>query len=142
LIARTGVEDGLSAAISFEGLASESLPLETADIISQDVDVVRVSLSAAVQFIASLEARENSLLPKPEDGLPLDQSLCPYSPNQCGEKGYRCLSPEVWADAIMAAAEKHGYDNIFEAWQSIRRVKADLAGEGFCDLERMPFANH
>jgi hypothetical protein len=142
LIARTGVEDGLSAAISFNGLASESLPLETADIISQDVDVVRVSLSAAVQFIASLEARENSLLPKPEDGSPLDQSLCPYSPNQCGEEGYRCLSPELWADTIMAAAEKHGYDNIFEAWQSIRRVKADLAGEGFCDLEHMPFANH
>jgi hypothetical protein len=141
LLARTGVEEGLTAAISLEGLKSEFLLLETADIITQDVDVVRVSLAAAVQFIAGLEARENSAIPKTEDEPLLDESICPFSPDECGEKSYRCLSPVAWADSIMAAAEKHGYDNVLEAGTSIRRVKENLAGEGFCDLEHMPFGN-
>jgi hypothetical protein len=134
LIACTGVEEGLSEAISFEGL--ESWPLEEADVIARGANVVRVSLAAAVQFICGLEAREEAAFPKPDGPFPLDQRLCPYIEHR------PCFSPEVWADAIMAEAEKQGYDNIYEAWQSIRRVKADLVGEGFCELEHMPLENH
>jgi hypothetical protein len=141
LIARTGVEEGLSAPISFKSLKSQSLPLERSDVINQDIDIVRVSLAAAVQFIVSLEVRENLASPKTKNELPLDTSLCPYPPKGFEENDQVCHSPKAWADALMVAAEKHGYDNIPETWESIRRVQAGLIGEGFCEFKPPPFGN-
>jgi hypothetical protein len=142
LIARTGAEEGLSAPISLESLKSQSLPFERSDVITQDVDVIRVSLAVAVQFIVSLEVREELAIPKSKDELPLDTSLCPYPPPKgFEENGQVCYSPEAWADALIVAAEKHGYDNIPETWESIRRVQAGLIGEGFCEFKPLPFGN-
>ncbi|KAF2187981.1 hypothetical protein K469DRAFT_704263 [Zopfia rhizophila CBS 207.26] len=141
LIARTGTEEGLSAPISLEGLKSQSLPLERSDIITQEVDVVRVSLAAAVQFIVSLEVREDLAIPKTKDKLPLDTSLCPFPPPKGFEENNQvCHSPEAWADALMVAAEKYGYDNIPDTWASVRRVQAGLIREGFCELKLLPLA--
>jgi hypothetical protein len=142
LIARTGAEEALSAPISLESLKSQSLPFERSDVITQDVDVIRVSLAVAVQFIVSLEVREELAIPKSKDELPLDTSLCPYPPPKgFEENGQVCNSPEAWADALIVAAEKHGYDNIPETWESIRRVQAGLIGEGFCEFKPLPFGN-
>jgi len=140
LIARTGAEKGLNAPISFESLRSQSLPLERSDVITQDVDVVRVSLAGAVQFIVSLEMREELAILHSKDELPLDTSLCPSAPRGFEENGQVRYSPEAWADALMVAAEKHGYDNIPETWESSRRrVQAGLIGEGFCEFKHLPF---
>jgi hypothetical protein len=141
LIARTGVEEGLSAPISFESLKSQSLPLERSDVITQDVDVVRVSLAAAVQFIVSLEVREDLAGPKMKDGPPLDPRLCPSHPNRFEGDAQVRHSPETWADAVMEEAERHGYDNIFEAWCSIRRVKSGLIEEDFYEFTHMSFGH-
>ena len=135
------MEEGLSAPISFKSLKSQSLPLERSDVITQDIDVVRVSLAAAVQFIVSLEVREDLASLKMKNELPLDTSLCPYPPKGFEENDQVCHSPEAWADALMVAAAKHGYDNIPETWESIRRVQAGLIGEGFCEFKPPPFGN-
>ena len=59
LIARTGVEAGLSAPISFESLQIESLPLERPDVDGEpNINVIRTSLATAVRFIIGLEHRE------------------------------------------------------------------------------------
>jgi hypothetical protein len=142
LIARTGAEEGLSVPISFESLKSQSLPLKRSDVIAQDIDVVRVSLATAVQFIVSLEVREKLAIPETKDESPLDTSLCPYPPPKGFEENDQvCYSPEAWADALMVAAERHGYNNIPETWESVRRVQAGLIGEGFCEFKPLPFGN-
>lgn len=143
LVARTGAEDGLSAPISFESLKSQSLHLDRSDAIPQNVDAVRVSLAAAVQFIVGLEVREDLAIPKTEKEPLLDPFLCPYLPRKVFEENPQvCRCPEAWADALMVAAEKHGYDNIFETWVSIRRVQAGLVGEAFYEFEPQPFGRH
>jgi hypothetical protein len=142
LIARTGAEEGLSVPISFESLKSQSLPLKRSDVIAQDVDVVRVSLATAVQFMVSLEIKEKLAIPETKDEFPLDTSLCPYPPPKGFEENDQvCYSPEAWADALMVAAERHGYNNIPETWESVRRVQAGLIGEGFCEFKPLPFGN-
>ena len=106
MIARTATEEGLSAPISFESLKSQSLPLERSDVITQDVDVVKVSLVAALQFIVSLDVREDLAILKTKDELPLDTSLCPYPPPKRFEENDQVSqSPEAWADALVVAAE-------------------------------------
>jgi len=138
LIARTGAEEGLSVPISFESLKSQSLPLKRSDVITQDVDVVRVSLAAAVQFIVSLEVREGLAILKTKA---LDTSLYPYPPSKGFEENDRvCYSPKAWADALMVVAERHGYNNIPETRESVRRVQAglmekDSASSNLCHLE-------
>jgi hypothetical protein len=140
LIARTGAEQGLSAPISFESLRSHSLPVQRCDVMP-DIDVVRVSLAVAVKFIADLEAREEVAFSQSKNEPFLDKSLHPSSPK--GFEGNRqvCCSPEAWADALIVAAEKHGYDNIYQTHQSIRRVQAALVGEEYYGWEHVPFGN-
>lgn len=140
LIARTGAEQGLSAPISFKSLRSHSLPLQRCDVMP-DIDVVRVSLTVAVKFIADLEAREEVAFSQSKNEPFLDKSLHPSSPK--GFEGNRrvCCSPEAWADALIVAAEKHGYDNIIQTYDSIRRVQAALVGEDFYGWEHVPFGN-
>lgn len=75
LIARMGAEQGLGAPISFESLKSQSLPLDRCDVLTQDVDVIRVFLAAAVQFIINLEVKENIASPKTNNELAIDISL-------------------------------------------------------------------
>lgn len=141
LLARTGVEDGLSAPISFESLRSQSLPLDRSDIITQDIDVVRVSLATAVRFVIDLEIRE-ALAGWKNEEPPRDSRLGPFG----GPKGFEYdkdirRSPETWADAYLAAAEVNGYDNDSATWESIRRVQASLVGEDFRPFEHWPWGN-
>ena len=138
-IMRTGLEEGLSAPISFESLKSQSLPLNRPDATMQGLDVIRVSLASAVHFIVDLEIRENDADPKSKskDEDTLDKSLDIYPP-----RGYEFQvshSPETWVDAVMAAAEEHGYGEIIDASYSIRRIEASKIGEDFCPFEYVPF---
>ena len=137
LIMRTGLEEGLSAPISFESLKSQSLSLKRPDVTMQGLDVIRVSLASAVHFIVNLEMRENHADPKSMDEDTLDKSLDTYPP-----KGYDIQvshSPETWVDAVMAAAEEHGYDNVLATWISIRRIEASKIGEDFGPFKYEPF---
>ncbi|KAI9738859.1 MAG: hypothetical protein M1834_008366 [Cirrosporium novae-zelandiae] len=125
LIARTGAEEGLNRL----------------DVIKKYMDIVRVSLAAAVRFIVSLEVREDLTSPKTENKPLLDTSLCPGAPKGF-EKNYQVRNnPETWVDANMTAAEEHGYDNILDTWASIRRAQAGLIGEGFREFGPTPSGN-
>ena len=53
----TGCNDGLSHAVEFDGIRSQSLPLERDDEIDS-AKIIRVSLKTAVHFIAEMQQRE------------------------------------------------------------------------------------
>lgn len=134
LVARTGVEKGLSAPISFESLKSQSLPLGRSDVSPKTFDVVRVPLATAMQFILDLEARE---------GIKVPQETRIFPPTPKGFQGndhiYHC--PEAWADACLKAAEEHGYDNVRQTYKSIRRVLARRAGQKYLEFSDLPLGN-
>ena len=144
LIARTGVEEGLSAPISFDSLRSSRLPLQRYDDITMpNVGVVRVTLAVAIEFIAGLEAREELAFPKLKNELSQDKWLNPSPPTESegGDHEVCRCSPEAWADAHIEAAEKHGYDSIYETRQSIRRVQARMVGQEYYELKHYPSQN-
>ena len=145
LIARTGVEEGLSTPISFDSLRSSRLPLQRYDDVTvPNVDVVRVTLAMAVEFIAGLEAREELAFPKSKNELSQEKWLNPSPPTKSegGDHEVCRCSPEAWADAHIEAAEKHGYDSIYKTRQSIRRVQAKTVGQEYDELKHYPFANN
>ncbi|MCJ1327867.1 hypothetical protein MMC10_004542 [Thelotrema lepadinum] len=113
LIARTGLEHGLSAPVSLESLRPKSLPVKRIDHMG-DIDLVGVPLNVAVQFIVDLEKRENLADP--------DRKDLEFHSNS--EK-----QAEAWADQTLAKAEAQGYDKVYETSTSVRRVKASLVGE-------------
>ena len=140
LIARTGVEAGLSAPISFGSLQIESLPLERPDVDGEpNIDIIRTSLATAVRFIIGLEQREKFASPENGKIFALDRSLNPDSLECLSTASNIRHNPEAWADAHIIAAEKHGYDHCLETWASIRRVQANLIGEVFSELRPTPF---
>ena len=140
LIARTGLEESLSAPISFESLKAQSFPLKRPDAATQGLDITRVSLASAVHFIFDLEMRENDGYLKSRDESTLEKSLdiC-RSPRACEDDSQVRHSPKTWVDAVIAAAEKHGYDDDFDTWRTIRRIDASKIGEDFCPFEHQPF---
>ncbi|KAL8725069.1 MAG: hypothetical protein Q9181_006554 [Wetmoreana brouardii] len=140
LIARTGVEEDLSAPVSFESLREQSLPVGTPYTIPPDIDVVRIPLAVAVQFIVELEKRESLAYPKTRTETSHDRFIDPIPPKEYEGNSEVCKSPELWVNATLAAAEKYGYDNVPETWESIRRVQAKLRGEDFRKLEHLPFS--
>lgn len=141
LLARTGAEEGLTAPISFASLRSQSYSLERSDVATNSVDVIRVSLAVAVKFIADLETRENLASTETKDHHHHDTHLDPHPPEGYEDNGQVCRDPETWTEAVLDAAEKHGYDNIPETWQSIRRVQANSIGQEFCQFEHQPLGN-
>ena len=81
--------------------------------------------------------RENNADPNSKDEDTPDKSLDINPP-----KGYNFRvshSPETWVDAVMAAAEEHGYDKILATRYSIRRIEASKIGEDFCLFKYEPF---
>lgn len=140
LIARTGLEENLSAPISFESLKAQSFPLERPDAATQGLDIIRVSLASAVHFIVGLEMRENDDYLKSRDESTLDKSLgMSRAPRGYEDDSQVCNSPKTWVDAVMAAAEKHGYDDDLNTRSTIRRIEASKIGEDFCPFEHQPF---
>lgn len=107
LIARTGVEEGRSAPVSFHSIRTLSHPLELSDTTVQGVHFVRVSLAVAVRFVADLETTENP----------------------ANAKMNVCDNPDDWANAVINAADEYGYRNVLEASHSIEGVQSYLNGE-------------
>ncbi|KAL9631021.1 MAG: hypothetical protein Q9164_006116 [Protoblastenia rupestris] len=141
LIVRTGLEAGLSAKISFDSLRAKSLPLDRSDMGGQPVlDIVRTSLTTAVRFILDLEKREIIAHPESAQDCAWDPSINPGSPIRAVDGSAR-HDPNTWADALIEAAEKYGYDDDPITRNSIRRVQAAMVGENFGELTPIPFGN-
>jgi len=140
LVARTGMERGLSAPISFQSLQGQTLPLERHDVIGDDIDVVRVSLETAVRFIVDLETREDSTNAN-DKVTSVDPGLV-WGPPIGFETNREILdNSDSWADAYLASAETVGYDTQSTTWESVRRVQAGLVGEIFRPFDHWPFCN-
>ena len=134
LVARTGQYKGLSAPISFRALREQSLPLGHFESEAKKgyVEVVRVSLAAAVQFITDLELREERAILKRSDNFSWDPRLrTPSVPKGFEGNPQVCKDPDAWAGTCIQAAEEHGYDNVRETWALIRRVPALKDKEDF-----------
>ncbi|KAL9011565.1 MAG: hypothetical protein Q9173_003601 [Seirophora scorigena] len=141
LMIRTGHDQQLSTPISFDSLRDRSFSLGNPDAVGRDEegDIIRVSIATVVKFITSLEKREaSSAKPFPTRGKkPINPTAGPFPPK--GLDRQVCYAPEVWADANLVAAEKHGCDKNLGTWQSVRRVLARREGEDLMQLEQIPF---
>ncbi|KAL9099972.1 MAG: hypothetical protein Q9163_004598 [Psora crenata] len=141
LIVRTGLEASLSAPISFDSLRAESLPLDRSDVDGHPmIDIVRTSLTTAVRFVLDLERREAIASPESVQDGALDPSLNP-GPHLRAVDGRAGRDPKTWADSLIEAAEKHGYDDDHTTRVSIRRVQAAMVGENYYELTPIPFGN-
>ncbi|KAL8906886.1 MAG: hypothetical protein Q9207_001741 [Kuettlingeria erythrocarpa] len=141
LLVRTGDDNRLRAPISFDSLKDQSLPLDRSDATGQEDNIVRVTLATAVKFITNLEEREASAQPDTHYRKPIDPSLCPRAPEGFEGDKQVCYDPETWADANLAAAERHGYDTDYDIGESVRRVLAGREGEDYLQFEHTPFRN-
>ncbi|KAI4102629.1 MAG: hypothetical protein L6R37_004284 [Teloschistes peruensis] len=129
IIACTGANTGLSALISLESLKKESFPLEASlpddDTALGGNEVTRVSLATAVQFITSLEKRENLANPnfRDEKGVILhDDRLDPSLPREYEGDPQDRHRADSWTDDVLILAEKYGYYNVFDTRHSLERV--------------------
>ena len=120
IIARTGVEEQLSAPVSFESLHDKALPLERVDYDGEaNIDVIRVPLPDAVRFVVDLEKREDAVtydeMAAPSIQRSLDMNCCKVLITD----GDVCDNRYNWADQHIIAAEKHGCqhcdDTIYKA---------------------------
>ena len=132
LMVRTGEESHLSAPIDFESIGADRLPLDKTNVAGRCIDCVRVSLATAVKFIANLQRREEAAFPNCRGYAAIDGLLCPAGVKGGAPEHY--LSADSWADRLVQEAEEKGYDNVFETWESVRRVKARKRGESFSEL--------
>ena len=138
LLARTGIEEDLTTSISFASLRSQSFPLARPDLATDSDDVIRVSLTAAVNFITKLEAKEDLSCAETKKYHHRETRLDPLPPEDFEGQKHVCNHPEAWANAVIASAENHGYDKISETWMSIRRIKASMVEQAFCQFEHQP----
>ena len=140
LIARTGIEAGLSSQISFNSLKGKTLPLERSDLgVHPNLQVVRTSLANGIRFFLDLERREYMACPQNVHACCSDRSLNPASPTWAGKREDASKDPDTWADALVEAGNMYGYDEDPSTWISIRRVQAAMMGENFAELVPSPF---
>ncbi|KAL8828241.1 MAG: hypothetical protein Q9170_006685 [Blastenia crenularia] len=142
LIVRTGNEQGLSAPISFESLETQLRPLKRNDIAGEGTEVIRVSLVVAIQFITSLERREESANSAARKRNRVDARYYPIPSEDLGENEEIIqYDPELWADANFVRAKKHGIRKYSAMETSVLRVLSRRAGEDFLGFEHVPL-NH
>lgn len=128
LLIRTGHEKDLSAPITFDDISADSLPLDRDDC--SGIDVIRVPLSTAVNFIAALQKREDLAFPK---NRMVDGDICPDY-----QYGNARLSIEDWVESVMRESREQGIDNVERTWEAVRKVEARRRGEIFERLELWP----
>ena len=117
LIMRTG--SSLGSEVSLDELDPHALPLDRAD--AETMDVRRVPLVVAVDFIVSLEARmKESMVQEYDDNLSI--LSVPRGMNR-NVKNH----PQTWVAAMMAA-RKLGNDVPFDVEQAIQRIEAFKSG--------------
>jgi hypothetical protein len=122
LAIRTGTEDQLSAPISFECLKADSFPLGRTDI-PENLEVVRVLLAVAIKVHRQFETREESA----DDRAAVKRhtragtAICPGNLPE-GAEVDACLAPKTFADALIAKADRCGYDHVQETREFIRQI--------------------
>ncbi|KAK4220326.1 hypothetical protein QBC37DRAFT_382009 [Rhypophila decipiens] len=91
---RTGVEEGLSAPITFDSLEGKIDPLSPS-YSSKDGDVVKVSLETAIDFVQTLEIREMAVYGPHPDGGKMPISTKVHMFDETTQKVYTVEGPRV-----------------------------------------------
>ncbi len=132
LMVRTGDESHLSAPIGFESIKADCLPLARTDVSGSGIDLVRVSLAIAADFIANLQWREEAAFPNSIDPSAIEGYLCLEGLK--GGASDHCLSADTWANHFIQEAQEKGYDNVYQTREAVRQVKARKRGESLYEL--------
>jgi hypothetical protein len=123
--------------VTLDSLKPFALPIERVD--ATGLDVLRVPLDIAINFITELEARIDER--KEPSGRTLDTSLCVHS-TPPGYNRDPTHDPSKWAQTMRAEALKIGFKKLGDTAFSAVRVHAHLSGQtSTCDLGHVPF-NH
>ncbi|KAI0377175.1 hypothetical protein F5Y04DRAFT_285120 [Hypomontagnella monticulosa] len=131
LLLRTGDEAHLSSPISFQTLydSGKALPVNRPDCEDEGMNVVRVKIDTALEFLFDLIRREREMIPSV--GLVADMEDRQHS-EVC----------EKWIDSVMERAGRVGLDTNGFTWVAIRRAKAALNGEAFDRDQTNPIWDH
>lgn len=120
LLVLAGDNAGLSRRVTFDRLRTQALPLARSDYRPGDdgVDVIRVSLAAAVRFIADLE-REKEAASRETQSSAVELSLCP----KVGGWGPPIASADKWINEVMRQAADKGKENVSEIRHAMQRIE-------------------
>ncbi|KAI1197131.1 hypothetical protein F5X97DRAFT_334244 [Nemania serpens] len=129
LLVKTGDDAHLSSPISFQSLfdSGKAFPAQRPDC--DDIDVVRVRIDAALEFVLDLICREREAIPYVGLAAETDDR---YHSDAC----------EKWVEGVMTHAGEVGIDMNGFTWQAVRRAKAKLNGEAFDQDEVSPLWDH
>jgi len=121
--------------VSLDPLKPFALPIERAD--ATGLDILRVPLDIAVNFVPELEGRIDER--RETSGRTLDTSLCRHQ-IPVGYNRDITYDSNIWAQTIRAEAWKIGFKKLWDTKFAAVRVHAYLSGQDSnCELEHVPF---
>ncbi|KAI1213778.1 uncharacterized protein F4807DRAFT_456326 [Annulohypoxylon truncatum] len=131
LLFRTGDDAHLSSPVSFQSLydSGKALPVNRPDYDDDGLNVIRVQIDTALEFVFDLIQREREAVPSV--GLAAEKENRQHS-EVC----------EKWVDGVMEHAGRVGIDTNGFTWEAVRRAKAALNGEAFDAFQVDPPWNH
>ncbi|KAI1735849.1 hypothetical protein F4680DRAFT_294604 [Xylaria scruposa] len=135
LLFKTGDDAHLSSPVSFQPLydSGKAFPVKRPDCNGSSsvdgIDVVRVKLDTALEFVLNLIRREREAIPYLELAAEMDDRQ-------------HLEACEKWVDIVTAHARKVGIDTNGFTWEAVRRAKAALNGEAFHGYQISPPWDH
>jgi hypothetical protein len=136
LVILTGTNRNVSGIhVTLDRLEPFALPIERDD--ATGLDIVRVPLNIAVNFVTELEARIDER--QEPSGRTLNTSLCHHE-TPFGYNHDLTYDSSIWAQVMRAEAMKIGFTKLWETKFAAVRVHAHLSGQiSNCELEHVPF---
>jgi hypothetical protein len=136
LVILTGTNrTGSGIHVTLDRLEPFALPIERDD--ATGLDIVRVLLNIAVNFVTELEGRIDEQQ-ETSDRI-LDTSLCHHA-TPVGYNHDITYDSSIWAQVMRAKAMKIGFKKLWDTKFAAVRVHAHLSGQNStCELEHVPF---
>ena len=136
LVILTGTNRNISGIhVTLDRLEPFALPIERDD--ATGLDIVRVPLKIAVNFVTELEARFDER--QEPSGRTLDTSLCHHE-TPVGYNHDLTYDSSIWAQVMRTEAMKIGFKKPWETKFAAVRVHAHLSGQNSnCELKHVPF---
>ncbi|KAI1178104.1 hypothetical protein F4777DRAFT_576410 [Nemania sp. FL0916] len=130
LLLRTRDDAHLSCPISFQSLydSGKALTLDRPDCNNDGMNVVRVKIDTALEFVFDLIVKEREMVPH----VGLAANI---------ENEQHLQACEKWVDGVIEEASIVGIDENGFTWEAIRRAKAAINGEAFSKNQINPVWN-
>ena len=102
------------------------------------IEVIRVSLAMAVEFVTTLQQREDAATPSGMNNHSIDRSHCPSD----DQNNYvdLALSADVWAEKILQQADELGFENCLSAKDALIRALKARKGDDSAQITPYAFA--